>query len=151
MASILIVAHAPLASSLQAVARHAYADCGGEVAAVDILAGASLELATAEITRALGSLPGDEVLILTDVFGATPSNAALAVADGQRTRVVAGVNVPMLWRSLCYAKLPLAELVSRAAEGGVQGIMQVASPRRQNQPHRPNASAHDDPNADSDQ
>jgi mannose PTS system EIIA component len=151
MASILIVAHAPLASGLQVVARHAYAECSAEVAAVDILTGTSLEVATTEITCALTKLPGDEVLILADVFGATPCNAALAVADGVRTRVVAGVNVAMLWRSLCYAKLPLAELVSRAAEGGVQGIMQVASPRRQNQSHRPNASPHDDPNADSNQ
>jgi mannose PTS system EIIA component len=150
MPSILIAAHAPLASCLQAVAQHAYADCGGDLAAVDISPGASLDTATAQIAGALASLPAGEVLILTDVFGATPSNAALAASDGTRSRVVAGVNVPMLWRSLCYAKLPLTELVVRAAEGGLQGIMQVASPRRQNQPTRQNSSS-DDPNANSDQ
>jgi mannose PTS system EIIA component len=152
MASILIVAHAPLASTLQVVASHAYADCAGAVAAVDVHADATLALASAEVACALANLPGQEVLILTDVFGATPCNAALAASDGQQSRVVAGVNVPMLWRSLCYAKLPLAELVARATEGGAQGVMQVASPRRQNQPHRQNSSAaSDDPNADSDQ
>jgi mannose PTS system EIIA component len=150
MPSILIAAHAPLASCLQAVAQHAYAECAGEVAAVDILPNASLESATAQVNCALSALPAGEVLILTDVFGATPSNAALAASDGVRSRVVAGVNVPMLWRSLCYAKLPLTELVVRAAEGGLQGIMQVASPRRQNQPTRQNSPS-DDPKSNPDQ
>jgi PTS system ascorbate-specific IIA component len=148
MASILIVAHAPLASSLQALARHAYAECSGDVAAVDLPASADLEQAQAQIASALAALPGPEVLVLVDVFGATPCNAALNVADGTRTRVVAGVNAPMLWRALCYSQLPLAELVSRAVDGGRQGIMQVAAPRRQNQPSRPLA---DDPDSNSDQ
>ena len=43
-----------------------------------------------------------------------------------RARVVAGVNVPMLWRALCYADEPLEELVTRAVDGGTQGVMQVA-------------------------
>jgi mannose PTS system EIIA component len=150
MAIVLIIAHAPLASTLQLVASHAYADCAGEVLAVDIAAGTTLEGATLAISQTLGALTGQEVLILTDVFGATPCNAALAAADGHRARVVAGVNVPMLWRSLCYAKLPLADLVLRASEGGVQGIMQVAMPRRQNQAPRQNPVHADaaDPNSD---
>ena len=74
-----------------------------------------------------------EVLVLADVFGATPCNAALAVADGVRTRVVTGVNVPMLWRTLGYAQLPLDELVARAVVGAAHGVMQVSVPRRQNQ------------------
>jgi mannose PTS system EIIA component len=151
MACILIVAHSPLASTLQLVASHAYADCAGEVAAVDIAAGTSLELATDEIACALASLPSDEVLVLTDVFGATPCNAALAACEGHHARVVAGVNVPMLWRSLCYAKLPLSDLVTRATEGGAQGILQVAPPRRQNQPNRPGPGSSDDPNSNPDQ
>jgi mannose PTS system EIIA component len=47
--------------------------------------------------------------------------------------VVAGVNVPMLWRTLCYASQPLDELVGRAVAGASQGVMQVGSARRQNQ------------------
>lgn len=148
MASILLVAHAPLATSLRDVARHAYSDCGGTVAAVDVPAGASLEAATVLVLAGLRSLPGDEVLVLADAFGATPCNAALAATDGVHARVVAGVNVPMLWRTLCYGHLPLGELVTRAADGGRHGIMQVANPRRQNQPNRPGS---DDPDANQDQ
>jgi PTS system mannose-specific IIA component len=135
MTSLLIVAHAPLATSLQAVARHAYPDCSATLAAVDIDATASPAASEARIRAALATLPGPEVLVLVDVFGATPCNATLAAADGAHTRVVAGVNVPMLWRTLCYADMPLEELVARAVAGGSQGAMHVAVPRRQNQPN----------------
>lgn len=148
MASILLVAHAPLASALLDVATHAYADCRREVVAVDVPATASLEAAAELVRHAMQALPGPEVLVLADAFGATPCNAAMAVVDGVQARVVTGVNVPMIWRALCYGHLPLGELVTRAADGGRQGVMQVASPRRQNQPNR---LATDDPNPHPDQ
>ena len=59
--------------------------------------------------------------MLVDVFGATPCKAARAVVDGVRQRIVTGVNVPMLWRALCYAAKPLDELVTRAVDGGIAG------------------------------
>lgn len=148
MASILLVAHAPLATALLEVASHAYADCRRDVRAVDIPPSASLEAAAELVGQALKALPGPEVLVLADAFGATPCNAAMSVVDGVRARVVTGINVPMVWRALCYAHLPLTELLTRAADGGRQGIMQVATPRRQNQPNR---LANDDPEHHSDQ
>ncbi len=148
MACILLVAHAPLASALLEVAQHAYTDCRREVLAVDVPPSASLEAAAELVSSALKRLPGPEVLVLADAFGATPCNAALSVVDGVQARVVTGVNVPMVWRALCYGHLPLVDLVTRAADGGRQGIMQVASPRRQNQPNRPTA---DDAEQHSDQ
>jgi mannose PTS system EIIA component len=132
MARILIVAHAPLATSLQAVAQHVYPDCGGQLAAIDVLPAQSPDDVVAHI-KALVTESSSDVLILVDVFGATPCNAALAAADGVKQRVVAGVNVPMLWRTLCYAGQPLDDLVNRAVAGASQGVMHVAVPRRQNQ------------------
>jgi PTS system ascorbate-specific IIA component len=70
--------------------------------------------------------------VLTDVFGATPCNAVQALA-GPQVRVLAGVNVPMLWRTLCYADEPLDALVARALSGAGQGVMQVSPTRPQNQ------------------
>lgn len=133
MARILIVAHAPLASALQQVAAHVYPECGHGLAAVDVPARASAEEVQAQVSQALAEAEEQDVLILTDVFGATPCNAALAVADGVRSRVVAGVNVPMLWRTLCYRDNPLDDLVNRAVAGASQGVMHVTIPRRQNQ------------------
>jgi len=137
MAAILLVTHAPQAASLLEVARHVYPDCSVGLAGVDIAAGASPAEAQAQIRAAIDSLGVAEVLILADVFGASPCKAALAVADGVHTRVVAGVNVPMLWRVLCYSHVPLDELVTRAVDGGVQGVMQVGVPRLQNQASQP--------------
>lgn len=147
MASILIVAHAPMASTLLTVAQHTYADCALQVKALDVPPQMGLEEATARVAAALRALPDAEVLVMVDAFGATPCNAVLAAVDAS-ARVVTGVNVPMLWRTLCYGQLPLSELVTRAVDGARQGIMQVAGARRQDQPQRPLS---DDPNANSDQ
>jgi PTS system ascorbate-specific IIA component len=137
MAAILLVAHAPQAQSLLAVARLVYPEHTARLAAADIDAGSGPAEAQAQIRAALAGLGAGDVLILADVFGASPCKAALAVADGVRSRVVAGVNVPMLWRALCYSELPLDELVTRAVDGGVQGVMQVGVPRPQNQASQP--------------
>lgn len=137
MAFLLLVAHAPLASALLAVARHVYPDCSSKLVAVDVPPGAELQAVEASIRSALVGPATQEVLILADVFGATPCNAALAVADGQRMRVVAGVNVPMLWRTLCYADAPLEDLVTRALAGAGQGVMHVSVSRQQIQPQQP--------------
>jgi mannose PTS system EIIA component len=143
MASILIVAHQPLASALRAVALHVYEDCGPRISAVDITADTPPRQIQDQVTQAMLALGSAEVLILTDVFGATPSQAALAAADAARgqvaARVVAGVNVPMLLRTLCYSTASLDDLVDRALAGATQGVMHVTVPRQQNQPHSPSA------------
>jgi mannose PTS system EIIA component len=135
MAQIVIVAHSPLASALLAVARHAFPEAAAQLTAVDVAPTSSAEQVEAQVRLALGPALacGNEVLLLVDVFGATPCNAALAAAEGPRVRIVAGVNVPMLWRTLCYASLPLDDLVGRAVAGASQGAMHVAVSRRQNQ------------------
>ncbi len=137
MANLLLVAHAPLASSLRAVAQHVYPDCRAQLRAVDVAPGATLESAAADVRAALEATGAAEVLILTDVFGATPCNAALAAAAGLPVHVVAGVNVPMLWRTLCYLDNSLDDLVTRAVAGAAQGVMHVCVPHRQNQPTPP--------------
>lgn len=133
MARLLVVAHAPLASALQAVAAHVYPECAGELAAIDVQPGSPAEAVEAQVREGLRAAGGGDVLILTDVFGATPCNAALAAADGTRARVVAGVNVPMLWRTLCYADEPLDALVARALAGATQGVLQATPTRPQQQ------------------
>ena len=82
-----------------------------------------------------------EVLVLTDVFGATPCNTVQRLADGQRVKVITGVNLPMLWRALNYSRESLDTLITRAVAGGSQGIMQIATSRPQNQALSP--SSHD--------
>ena len=66
---------------------------------------------------------GDGVIVLTDMFGATPSNVAAALrGDGGRIVVIAGVNLPMLVRLLNYPGLTLTQLADKAVSGGREGI-----------------------------
>jgi PTS system ascorbate-specific IIA component len=137
VAAVLVIAHAPLASALLAVGGHVYSEQGHRLAAVDVEPSMTVETVEALARAAIERLETDEVLILTDVFGATPCNVAQRLADGVSSRVVTGVNVPMLWRSLCYLREPLDALVARAVAGATQGVMQVAHTRPQNQIQSP--------------
>ena len=80
--------------------------------------------------------PRSQVLVLADVFGATPCNVAQKLVDGVRSRLVAGVNLPMLLRAVTYRHEPLETLVQRALAGGTAGVMQVAAAAPQNQAKR---------------
>ena len=133
MAGLFIIAHAPLASALRAVAEHVYPDCATSLTAFDVPPNTPIEQVEAQAASLLAHMGAPETLILTDVFGATPCNVAQRLADGVRVKVVTGVSVPMLWRSLCYAGESLDALVARALAGAAQGAMQVSPARPQNQ------------------
>lgn len=143
MAGLLIIAHAPLASSLKSVAGHAFPDCASRLEALDVTPDMTPEQVEARARDLLSSMHRPETLIFTDVFGATPCNVAQRLADGVQVKVVAGVNVPMLWRSLCYADESLDALVARAMSGATQGVMQVATSRPQNQTFKPGGNDQD--------
>ena len=66
---------------------------------------------------------GEGVLILTDLFGSTPSNVAWALQHHIHAVVVAGVNLPMLLRVMNYPKLSLPELAEKALSGGRDGVL----------------------------
>jgi mannose PTS system EIIA component len=140
MNAILIIGHAPLAHALRECALHVFPDCGAMVAAIDVQPNLSPDetLHTARIAMAQLSQPPHikGVLVLTDIFGATPSNVAQKLVDGVSSRLITGVNLPMLLRAVSYRHEPLDALVSRAVVGGTQGVMQVAITAPQNQPRR---------------
>jgi len=128
-AHILIIAHAPLAHALRECARHVFPEAGDTVAVVDVQAHDAPELTLAQARDALRTL-GDSgpTLVLTDVVGATPANVAQKLVEGQDARLVAGVNLPMLLRSISYRHEPLDDLVARALTGGSQGVVQLSRP-----------------------
>jgi PTS system ascorbate-specific IIA component len=133
MIGILIIAHAPLASALRDCALHVFPECAAGVQALDIAPTASPEESLLLAKAAMARLNTAEVLLLSDVFGATPSNVAEKLNDGIDTRLLAGVNLPMLLRSVCYRHESLEALAARAQAGGTQGIMPVGFTAPQNQ------------------
>jgi len=70
---------------------------------------------------------GSGVLVLTDLYGATPCNIALQFykESNHKVKVVAGLNLPMLFRVLNYSVLSLDELVEKAYLGGRDGVIQL--------------------------
>lgn len=140
MNAILLIAHAPLANALRQCALHVFPDCGASVMAIDVQPNLSPEetLASARIALDQLSQPPQVkgVLVLTDIFGATPSNVAQKLVDGVSSRLITGVNLPMLLRAVSYRHESLDTLVSRAVVGGTQGVMQVAITAPQQQPLR---------------
>lgn len=73
---------------------------------------------------------GEGVLILTDLYGATPSNIAQRLVEEGRAAVVTGLNLSMLMRVLNYPNLSLRELVDKASRGGGEGV--IVSLRKEN-------------------
>jgi PTS system ascorbate-specific IIA component len=124
--TILIIAHAPLANALRDCAMHVYPECAHEVIALDVLPDAQPEETLRLANQALENVPLDGLLVLTDIFGATPANVAQKVVGSRRAKLIAGANVPMLFRAVSYRHESLDDLVARALAGGTQGVMQVA-------------------------
>jgi PTS system ascorbate-specific IIA component len=126
MNGIFIIAHAPLARALRECALHVYPDCASAVVAFDVPPHQPPEESLAAARVAMAQMGTNSNLVLTDVFGATPCNVAQKLVDGVNSRLITGVNLPMVLRTVCYCQEPLDALVNRAVIGGTQGVMQVA-------------------------
>ncbi|NJR71869.1 MAG: PTS sugar transporter subunit IIA [Gammaproteobacteria bacterium] len=68
---------------------------------------------------------GSGVLVMTDIFGATPSNIACKLLAAGRVEGVSGVNLPMLIRALTYREKSLSELIEKAIAGGQEGVISM--------------------------
>ena len=133
---IILVAHAPLAQALRVCALHVYPDCGDVLIAVDVPPDQDPDRTLEQLENLQKDLDNKKTLVLTDIFGATPSNVAKKFVQGSQTKLVAGVNLPMLLRAICYRHENLESLLQRALAGGAQGVMQVAIAAPQNQVNR---------------
>ncbi|MDP1567378.1 MAG: PTS fructose transporter subunit IIA [Polaromonas sp.] len=136
MNGILIIAHAPLASALRQCVLHVFPDNPAGVVALDVQPNMPPEETLAQARIVFRQLGTSHVLVLADVFGATPCNVAQKLVDGVRSRLITGVNLPMLLRTVSYRHEALDALVARAVMGGTQGVMQVAITAPQNQARR---------------
>ena len=75
---------------------------------------------------------GSGVLILTDMFGSTPSNIAKEFSCLKTVNIVSGVNLSMLLHIFNYPKLTLKDLTLKAIEGGKGGVIQIKNERKKN-------------------
>ena len=68
---------------------------------------------------------GDGVLLLTDIYGASPSNLAAKLLKPGKVEGLAGVNLPMLLRAVNYRQKGMTELLKRAVGGGCDGVVNM--------------------------
>ena len=68
---------------------------------------------------------GDGVLVLTDMYGGSPSNIAAKLVIPGKIEAVAGVNLPMLIRALTYRDKSLQMMITKAISGGCEGVLRV--------------------------
>jgi PTS system ascorbate-specific IIA component len=130
VAGILVIAHQPLASALEQSARHVFSRdprCANyRLRALDVEPDADPALLEERARALLAETDdGNGVLVLTDCLGATPANVAARLAQAGKVEVVAGANLPMLLRALCYCESTLIELAEKAIAGGARGIAPV--------------------------
>ncbi len=131
MTAIIVIAHTPLASALRSCVAHVFPEDVHCVQVLDVPATNQIDDVVA-LAEALLPKTG-ETLVLTDIFGATPANVASRLASNSGCRVLAGVNLPMLLRAVCYREQQVDQLVLKAVAGGTQGIMPIVLTAPQNQ------------------
>lgn len=123
MAGILIIAHAPLASALKECVAHIYGGLPPCIGVIDVLPDSDPAQVVAMAHGEIERLREDNgMLVLTDMFGATPANIASRLATAPGVRVLAGVNLPMLVRGVCYRTCDLDTLVEKALAGATKGV-----------------------------
>jgi len=128
LVGILLITHNGLGDSLIDCVRHVLGVAPAHIRALSVLAKDDPVRKEEEARALIAQLDkGQGVLLLSDVFGATPCNIALRLRESGRIEGVAGVNLPMLLRVACYENKPLDELVQRALNGGRECIVTIDS------------------------
>ncbi len=119
MIGLVLVSHGRLAEELRLALEHVVGP-QENVATVCIGPEDDMELRRADIQASIGSVDkGDGVVLLTDMFGGTPSNLAISLMDRPGVEVIAGVNLPMLVKlAKVRARQPLEECVDCAQAAG---------------------------------
>jgi PTS system ascorbate-specific IIA component len=124
MIGILIVAHGALGESLIDCATHVMGSRPPllEQFGIDMHDDPSTLLPVMQkVVKDLDE--GDGVLILSDIYGATPCNIVSKLVKQNSVECIAGVNLPMLVRALTYRNGDLAKLAEKALSGGQEGVI----------------------------
>jgi len=125
---ILLVTHEDIGAQLVAVSETIFKQRMTSIALVSVPADIGPEVlgkyADLIRTAMLAQDNGEGLLVLTDVYGATPDNLARYFSAKCNARVLSGINLPMLLRVLNYAHQSLEQLCQTALSGAIKGVQQ---------------------------
>lgn len=126
MIGLLIAAHGNLGESLIHCATYVLGKRPEGLQALDLTAFSDSDAMLAEARQRIAALDsGEGVLVLADIYGATPCNTVCKLLRPGRIEAVAGVNLPMLLKALTYRGEALNLLADRAASGGQAGVFHI--------------------------
>ncbi|WP_170005362.1 PTS sugar transporter subunit IIA [Pseudopontixanthobacter vadosimaris] len=127
MIGMILVTHGRLAEEFVSAMEHVV---GRQEAIATICIGPNddMEVRRTEISDAIGTVDsGNGAIILTDLFGGTPSNLAISLLDAGRVEVIAGINLPMLIRLAGARKTMTIMAAVRAARDAGRNYITIAS------------------------
>lgn len=123
---VLLVTHPQVGVSLLHTAERIMGACPLQTECLDVSPDADVDRLAVEVAERVQRLDqSDGVLILTDLYGATPTNLATRVGREFNVDLVAGINLPMMLKVINYAELDLTSLRERVLYAGRQGIVSV--------------------------
>lgn len=126
MIGILIISHGTLGESLIHCASHMLNKRPARLRQLGVTAQDDPVLLVPQARKMIKELDeGKGVLVLTDMYGGSPSNIAAKLVIPGRIEAVAGVNLPMLIRALTYRDRTLSVMMTKAISGGCEGVLRV--------------------------
>lgn len=124
---LLIITHNKIGQALLDTATNMLEYCPLDAKTLEVTSNCNPDEQKARARTLINQLnKGDGVLVMTDMYGSTPSNIAATLLEKNKVHVVAGINLPMLVRVLNYCDLSLDELTEKAISGGFDGIVRCA-------------------------
>jgi mannose PTS system EIIA component len=126
MIGILIIAHGSLGESLIQCATHVLNRRPERVRQIGVGMNEDPAAVTRLAQQEVQALDeGDGVLVLSDIYGATPCNVAMKLIVPDKVEAVAGVSLPMLIRALTYRDRGMRVIVGKAVSGGRDGVVNI--------------------------
>ena len=124
MLNIVIIAHSEIANSFAYCAEHVLSRRIENLYTLPVKKTDSPDDTYDRSQKLLVKL-GGEILILSDIFGATPCNVATKLVKAGQIELITGINLNMLIRAISYSNKSLNICIEKTLEGGHNGIIQV--------------------------
>ena len=122
--SVLLITHENIGEILLQTVRRVLEVCPLQTRCLSVPFDSDPDEVEQEAAQMINAMDkGDGILILTDMFGSTPSNIAHRLSQDEKVMVVTGLNLPMMIRVMNYPTLNLQQLVDLAVEGGKNGVL----------------------------
>ena len=126
MIGILVISHEPLGTALLHCTRHIFGRLPTQLAALDVIPDEDPDAACGAARDLMARInDGSGVVVLTDLYGATPSRIAASLVEPFRVVVVAGVSLPMLVKALNSRRLPLEEMADALMSSARNAVVEI--------------------------